>query len=240
MQIINRETKTTILFQINFVIAYPPKLDKTKALQLQQKLLDNTLDFDQTNLTEKQYLLKRTNPQLNFQINAPAPNLTALTVTSPNPQSDEEMFIQEASAALNAWSACFPAPAYQLVQNNARLHQLYSCSDHAFKYLWEQRLNQNPAQFKTLGNRIIAGGGIRLVLPPSQSENQPSDENPHSIQIRIESFFKEPKKLFIETAFTWPKAQTIRENNFLVSEKINTVKNFTANEVWNFITADNS
>ena len=61
--------------------------------------------------------------------------------------------------------------------------------------------------------------------------------DPVSIEVRIESFLQEPRKLLVETAFTWPKPRTVsRDNRFESRPFLEMVEHYAANEVWNFLT----
>jgi hypothetical protein len=76
---------------------------------------------------------------------------------------------------------------------------LYETSaEHAFQELWEMRLRQPPDSLAVLG-RPVLGGGLRFVMPP-----QPDDPEPVQIEVKIESFLRDTKKIFVETQFAWP------------------------------------
>jgi hypothetical protein len=122
----------------------------------------------------------------------------------------------------------------QIIQSSALIHHLYSVDDHAFKYLWEVRLGQSPEDSRALGRRPVAGGGLRLLLPPHK---QADDEEPRSIEIRAESFLAEPRKLLIET-ISWPKPRSVQApESFAPGPYLRQVEDFTADEVWSFFTS---
>jgi hypothetical protein len=53
----------------------------------------------------------------------------------------------------------------------------------------------------------VLGGGLRLVMPPVKEGAEPVQ-----IEIKIESFFRESQKLFIETFFVWPQPSALSMN----------------------------
>ena len=93
-------------------------------------------------------------------------------------------------------------------------------------------LNLLPADFQILGNRPVAGGGLRLLMPPHADNGG----EPVSIEVRIESFLRETNKLFVETVFTWPQPKNIRtEEGFTPQNLMEQIELFAANELWDFI-----
>ena len=230
---INRQSRTSVHFSINYVIAAPWPVDRTKSVEFQKALLDNGLDFARTSIAVNNFLLVRQEPSnLQVKLDSPAPQLSGIQIIAQNPSCDLEMFIQEVGAVTAAYQQTFPAEQYQLIRCAAKIQHLYSCQIHAFQYLWEDRLNQSPADFTCLGQRPVAGGGLRLVMPPYAEPNQ----QPRSAEIRIESFLREQKKILIETTFVWPKPM-IMENgaSFDHSGRLNTLNEYAANQVWQFL-----
>ena len=68
-------------------------------------------------------------------------------------------------------------------------------------------------------------------MPPLQNEVEPIQ-----VELRIESFFPDLKKIFVETAFAWPKPRLIAPGEkFDPAEKLNRVEQYAVNEVCNFI-----
>jgi hypothetical protein len=142
------------------------------------------------------------------------------------------MFGRDVDAVTGAYQKTWPMPQYQILNTSGCIRHLYSAKVHAFQYLWEQRLGQIPQDFQLLGNRPVAGGGLRLLIPPHQ---QPGGE-PTSIEIRIESFMRETQKLFVETVFNWPRPRVVVEQaGFESLARLNEIESFAANEIWNFI-----
>ncbi len=202
-------------------------------MDFQKALLDAGLDFEQTNTLGNRFIMRRNKPgKLQVIIEAANPAMTNVNITAPEPSGDIEMFTQEADAVMRAYKQTWNHNQYQVVRSMAKIHQLYSSSEHALKYLWEDRLGCSPMEFKALGQRPVAGGGIRLVLPPVENP----DSEPHSIELRIESFLREKNKLFIETAMVWPKASVIKgQEDFSSRGRLRYLSNYAANEVLNFL-----
>jgi hypothetical protein len=70
------------------------------------------------------------------------------------------------------------------------------------------------------------------MMPPHSVGGQ----DPVTIEIRIESFLREPRKLLVETGFTWPKPRTVgKDGRFESRPFMEMVEQYAAGEVWNFI-----
>jgi hypothetical protein len=88
----------------------------------------------------------------------------------------------------------------QIVAIDAAFRDLYETSaEHALMELWETRLGQSADALAVLGHPV-AGGGLRLVMPP-----HPGQPEPLEIEVRIESFLQDTKKIWVETQFRWPR-----------------------------------
>ena len=234
MQAINRQSKTSVFFNVGFLMASPFPNDRTRTVDFQKALLQAGLEFSQTASRANSFILTRTEPSnLQVKLESPGPQVSAVNITAQNPQYGLEAFIHDADAVTDAYQKTFPAQQYQLIQRSARINHLYSCQAHAFKYLWEDRLGQSPDDFKTLGRRPVAGGGLRFVLPAhAQAEGQP-----YSIEIRAGSAMREPGKLVVETIFVWPKPYIVTaENKFDLGSILHQVEQYAADEVFSFLT----
>jgi hypothetical protein len=234
MEAINRQSRTSVHFSINYVIAIGWTPDKALTVDFQKALLDNGLEFSQTNVGPRNFTLSRTQPShLQVKLDSPAPQVSGIHIISAPPAYDLEMFTQEASAATAAYQQVYPAQQYQIIRCAAKIQHLYSSQEHAFQYLWETRLGQSPEDFLCLGQRPVAGGGLRLIMPPHAT---PGAE-PCSIELRIESSFREPRKLLIETAFVWPKPLLLQsDEKFDPGRRLSDLEQYATNEVWTFLT----
>lgn len=233
MESINRQSKTTVHLSVQYLLAGAWSPERVRTVEFEKALLENGLDFGQTQSRETSFTLIRTqSSHLQVKLESPGPQVVSLLVLSANPQYEREMFGRDAEAVTTAFLKTWPAEHYQALTVNSKIHHLYSAQTHAFQYLWEERLGQSPEDFRLLGGRPVAGGGLRLVMPPHAA---PGAE-PTSIDVRVESFLREPKKIFIETAFTWPKPRVITtEQGFEPQRYIEETERFAAEEVWNFL-----
>ena len=234
MEAINPETRTSVYFGITYVLAMDWIPEKSKTINFQKALLDNGLDFSQTNTLGNVFTLIRSQPsRLQIKLESPTRQVSSIHIIAQNPSSDLEMFIQETDAVTKAYQQAWPSDQYQILRSVAKIQHLYSSREHAFKYLWEGRLGQSPQDFECLGKRPVAGGGLRLIMPPYSS----GDEEPHSTEIRIESFLQEPRKILIETASAWPKPRTLqKEEKFNSGSLLEPLEKYAINEVWTFLT----
>ena len=234
MELINRQSKTTVHLSVQYLLAGGWAPERARTVEYEKALLENGLDFGQTQSRENAFMLTRTQPShLQVKLESPGPQVVSLLVLANNPQYEREMFGRDADAVVQAFAKTWPAEHYQILTVNCKIHHLYSAGTHAFQYLWEERLGQTPDDFRLLGGRPVAGGGLRLVMPPHAI---PGGE-PTSIEVRVESFLREPKKIFVETAFTWPKPRVIgAEQGFDPAGYIEQTEQFAAEEVWNFLT----
>jgi len=233
MDALNRESRTSVHFMISYVLAGGLALEQSRAVDFQKALLDNGLEFSQTSIRSGSCMLLRQEPSnLQVKLESPAPQIRSIQVIANNPSCDLSMFTRDATAATDAFRRVWPAEQYQVIRATARIHHLYSSREHAFKYLWETRLRQSPEDFKKLGSRPVAGGGIRLMIPP----HAVGDEEPRSIEIRIESFLREQRKLLVETAFVWPRPRMLtKDEQFPTVACMESVESYAVNEVWSFL-----
>lgn len=233
MQKVNRNSRTSIHFSVGYLLAGQWAAEKPRCLDFQKALLESEMDFGQTTFAGNRFTLIRNEPS-NMQVvlEVPGPQVAGVTVTSAHPQYDLAMFQKEADAVMEAYRRIWPMQQYQVLQCSARMHQLYSCTEHAFKYIWEDRLGQKPDDFAALGGRPVGGGGLRLVMPPAAIEGQ----EPSNIEIKVESYFRELSKLFVETVFVWPQPRIIGSGEtFDASYRVGLVDTYADNEVWNFV-----
>jgi len=234
MEAINRQSRTSVHFSINYAIASGWAPDKAVTVDFQKALLDNGLEFSQTNAGPRSFTLSRTQPShLQVKLESPAPQVSGIHIVSAPPTYDLEMFIQEASSATDAYQQTYRTGQYQIIRCAAKIQHLYSSQTHAFQYLWETRLGQSSEDFRCLGARPVAGGGLRFVMPPHETPEQ----EPCSVELRIESLFREPRKLLVETGFVWPKPLLLQQGEkFDSADRLNTLEQYATNEVWTFLT----
>ncbi|MHC4478184.1 MAG: hypothetical protein ACYTEL_21300 [Planctomycetota bacterium] len=232
MEGFNRESRQSIFFGISHVIASPWSADTIRRLDFQRILAQQQLDFPQTSLGPHEFSLVRAEPSaLQVKVASSGPQVSTMTVSAKNPVHGLELFSKEAEAVYDAYRQTWLGQQCQILQCSARIQHLYSCQDHAFKYLWEQRLGQRPDDFRHLGKRPVLGGGLRLFMPPMKE-----DKEPVQIEVKIESFLRGPKKMFVETVFVWPKPRLLTdETSFDTGVCLRTVEKYATEEVCRFI-----
>jgi hypothetical protein len=230
---INRESKTSVHFGLNFLLAGPWGHEKGAILDFQKALLDSGVEFTQTAVRPAGFSLIRNEPSpMQVILESQNPQVHTLQITASNPQYDLEMFSREACVVVTAYQKTWCYPQYQILNSGGCIRHLYSARVHAFQYLWEQRLGQSGQDFMLLDSRPVVGGGLRLLIPPHQKEGG----EPVSIEIRIESFLRESQKLFVETIFTWPQPKVvIGTTGFDCQNRLNEIETFAAGQVWDFI-----
>ena len=186
---------------INFFLIPGAVISHESQLALQQEIREAGLDFSSFNIHPQGsgIAIVRNDPSpLQITIATAQPQVTQLTIIAPMPKTGIEMFYEESEAAVKAYQAVWSSPAWQIIRCDATVRELHETeSAHAFKELWENRLKQTPEDLKAFGRPMI-GGGLRFVMGP-----RPDDKNPIQIEVKIESFLSDVKKIFIETQFTW-------------------------------------
>lgn len=227
----NRESRRSYHFGINYVVATAWTTDPKKILAFQNAMLDNKIEFSETK-TNKNFseLTRKEESNLKIRIASVGPDVSNVLVTSGRPTSDLEFFIKEVEAIYDAYRQTWiENKPCQIVRCDATIRHLYSCKEHAFKYLWENMLGQKKGDFKYLGGRPILGGGLRLVLPATKVSDP-------VIEIKIESFFEATEEMFIETQFVWPQPRLLQANEkFDPMFRLTAVEQYATKEVCDFI-----
>ena len=93
------------------------------------------------------------------------------------------------------------------------------------------RLKQ-PEDALSAFERPIRGGGLRFILDPKVG-----DPNPIRIEVKIESFIDNTKKIFIETLFFY--FQPPQGSEFNITQRINETDQYVTNQVYNFFKGEN-
>lgn len=194
--------------------------------------MENKLEFSKTETGKNFFeLARKEESPLRVRVASVGPGVSNVLVTSERPICSLEFFIEEATAIYEAYRRTWiENKPCQIIRCDATIRHLYSCTEHAFKYLWEVRLGQREDDFKYLGGKPILGGGLRLVIPATK------DPDPVHIEIKIESFFEATEELFIETQFVWPQPRLLPVNNgFDPGERLTSVEQYATNEVCDFL-----
>ena len=196
------ESRQTIHMGINFIVSSMPVLNEPSKLRFQEFLHRYGIDFTQVKYGDSEIFVGREAPmRLDIKVAAMSPpSLGQLLILAPQPGCDLVLFTKEAEAIVKAFDSTWPAGKRQVISCDATLRDLFeTTSEHAFKELWEERLGQSSDVLAVLG-RPVLGGGLRFVMPP-----QPNELEPVQIEVKIESFLRNTRKIYVETQFKWPQ-----------------------------------
>lgn len=227
----NPDSRQTIHIGINFLVSPIPTIDPRISLRFQEALLSSGIDSSRADLKPQEIVIVReSRPRLEIKVGMIIGSpLGQLLIVSPGPSADLDLFTKDARAVITAFSATWPADNRQVIRSDVTIRDLYEAtSEHAFKELWEVRLQQAETSLARLG-RPVLGGGLRLVMPPV-----PSEQEPTQIEVKIESFLRDTKKMFVETQFTWPQPSPVGAS-LDPTPKLKTVDEYVENQVESFI-----
>jgi len=224
-----KNSRKTIHAGVNFILAPFPDIssicDRQKFHQQIEEygILIDDIKYERE--AQRSLMVRKKSAPLEITLGRVGPQVGQLLIVAPFVGS-LEIFGAEASGIaqvfMNLW------PKRQVISCDATIRDLYdSTSDHAFKELWEERLKQPPESIKYFG-RPILGGGLRFVMPPTEDPSVPI------IEVKIESYIKNTKKIFLETVFSWQMPQT-PEQPIDPEQRIEAVDNFIRKEVVNFV-----
>src|ERR1043166_2720231 len=229
LQDLRTETRRPLHFGVNYLIAPAGAYGPGEVLQFQQYLAKpvNGVLFDSTKREREQTVYWRMASPLEVRIGPVGPEVSQLRVLAPKPEGRLDDFVGEASTIVEAHSEVWGAPG-QVLRRDCTIRHLYAVrEDHAFRFLWEKRLGQTGESLKPLG-RPVAGGGIRLVMPP-----RPDRDGDSMVEIKVESFLQDSTQLFVEATFVWGKP--IGAEGLNPKELLETVENSLEGEVSAFI-----
>lgn len=195
-----RESRQTMYMGINFVVSSMPVLSEPSKLKFQESLHTYGIDFTQVKYGDSEIFVGREAPtRLDIRVAAMGPpSLGQLLILAPQPGCDLILFAKEAEATVRAFDSTWPAEKRQVISCDATFRDLFeTTSQHAFQELWEQRLGQSKDTLVVFG-RPVLGGGLRFVMPA-----QPNEPEPVQIEVKIESFLRNTRKIYVETQFKW-------------------------------------
>jgi hypothetical protein len=216
---------------VNFVISPPPLIDlRGSYLDFQKNLIASGVEFTNSVYQERTIQVMRNGSSpLQITVGVLSPQIGQLVIVAPHPERPVSLFIKEASAIVEAFNQTWSAQPKQIISCDATIRDLYEAtSDHAFIELWESRLSQNLDSLGAFG-RPILGGGLRFVMPPLPNESEPTQ-----IEVKIESFLQDPKKIFIETQFAWPQPAS-PDTPLDPERRLNQVNEYIESEVKRFV-----
>lgn len=195
------ESRQTVHIGINFIVSSMPALDEKSKLRFQEFLHKRGIDFTQVRFGEREILIGREVPtHLELKVTALGPPaMGQLLIVAPKSGCDSILFAKEAEAIVKAFDSTWPAKKRQIISSDVTFRDLFeTTSEHAFQEIWEKRLGQSVDTLAVLG-RPVLGGGLRFVMPP-----QPNEPDPVQIEVKIESFLRNTRKIYVETQFKWP------------------------------------
>jgi hypothetical protein len=188
---------------INFLTLPGVTISNQSSLKFQQEINSNGLEFakvDKAPDNSRLAIIRESPSPLQILVSVQQPPVAQLTIIAPNPKTTKDLFIDEVEAVISAYEGTWPAKSRQVVHSDGAIRELLEASGeyaHAFQELWEMRLKQ-PAESLKIFGKPIRGGGLRFVLDPL-----PAETDPVQIEIKIESYLLDTKKIFVETIFNW-------------------------------------
>ena len=201
----NPDSRQILHMGINFVISPTPAIDMDTHMRFQQSLFDRGIEFSGITFKDREIAVERQEPNhLAVKVMATnPPAIGQLLIISPQATSDLGLFAREAVAVVEAFNSTWPSEN-QTIASDVTFRDIFeTTADHAFQELWEERLGRSNAELQSLGWSIQAGG-LRFVVPPN-----PEESDPITIEIKIESFLRDPKKIWVQTTFNWVKPMPV-------------------------------
>jgi hypothetical protein len=226
------QSRVIIHAGINFLSIPVPLVVPQTLLAFQQAVMAQGLEYNRVEAPKNTISLLRDTPYpLQVSVSAQESQVGQLLIITPQPKGSLDLFIKEAEAAVQAYESVWPAPNRQIVRADATIRDLYeTTSQHAFQELWENRLGQ-PSQALSAFGRPIRGGGLRFVMDPV------AEDLPVQIEVKIESFLLDTKKIFVETQFTWP-IPPAPQSPFNVRERLEKMNSYIEAHVQPFISGE--
>jgi hypothetical protein len=214
---------------INYVVSPPLEISKRRHLAFLNALVEVGIDFNSANDSDQEIRVERKTPPLQIRVVAAvgAP-VGQLLILAPHPNRSWESFGKETEAIVEAFSRTWKSQR-QVLSCDSTIRYLYESSgDHAFKELWETKLRQSRNALSVFG-RPVWGGGLRFVMRPV-----PNEEDPAQIEVKIESYLRDEKKVFVEVEFKWsqPKPPGVALDPM---DRLKTVYEYIENQVTTFI-----
>ena len=202
-------------------------IDTEKQIGFQGLLSKKQIIFDQFKRTDQLLTFVSTKGgSLDVRVGLPGPQVSQLLILSSGQTLPTESFIQSADAVCGVFTEVWKEPK-QVIHCDSCLRSLYQVRDqHAFKFLWEQRLKQQGKALNVF-NRSVLGGGLRFVIPPTEDKKT-------QIELKIESFLSDSSMLFVEVQFAWKQPFPIADG-LNPRSLIDEIDAFNKNEVHRFI-----
>lgn len=216
---------------INYVLAPVSEISRQMIPKLHESLMKAGIEIDTTKFDGNKIMAVRDNLPLNVQVAALGPQVAQLLVVAPNPRRAFQVVVEEFDSVVGAFWEVWPRPNLQIIKCDATIRYLYDSSrDDAFVELWQDRLSQSRPALDGVFERPVLGGGLRFVLGPQEGEGEP-----HRIELKIESFLRETKQVFIDVQFLWTKPRPLTgTHDFRTSEQLSAIDDFILRQVHRF------
>lgn len=224
------DSRQTVHMGVAFVLSPSPIIDAKRNLKFQQSLIEQTIEFAKVELTDKEIVVIGESGSLNIRVDViQPPQIGRLTIVAPKLGSSLDLFSRQAEAVVKAFEETWPAKSRQIVSTDSTFRDLFETSEqHAFIEIWEKRLGQSADSLRPLG-RPVLGGGLRFVMP---SHTVTATQE---IELKIEAFLKNTKKIWVETIFRWhdplPPGSPMNP-----MERLQEVNNYVDSQVVSFLT----
>lgn len=229
------ESRQIIYAGINYHLLPVPAIRQETNLDFQRAILDLGVDVTGGSIRDNQIVIERQPPtplQVRLIALAQDPQVGQILIVAPAMNRPLCQFINEGEAILTAFQQAFQARR-QILRCDLTLRCLYQATGtHAFAELWEERLHQSKDSLNKLGSRVL-GGGLRFVIPPETDE----PKSPQ-IELKIESYLRNTKMVFVEVQFLWPQPAPPGEL-FGMGQRLDMANRYIENQVHSFLMEDN-
>lgn len=227
----NFESGKLLHIGINYIVAPVSEINEQKEHEFQGFLIKEGLGIRDKRFESNRILASRKEPTpLQVQVEVGDPQAQILII-APNPNRAFEVFLEEANSVIRAFRNTWIRQSVQIIRSDATIRYLYdSDRDHAFAELWEDKLGM-PRDALAVFGRPVLGGGLRFVMPQRDSE-----EDPKKVEVKIESFLRDPKQIFVEVQFVWENpSEAFDVSDFHVAERLKNLESFIEHRVHKFM-----
>jgi len=234
------DTRIGLHFGVNFVFSPPVLMDSVHLRQFEGAMAERLIEFDLRQARPQGGMaFRRSEGQLEVGVGPVGPGapIAQLVIRAPQPRRLLEEFVGEATEIVDAFYRVWDRPI-RIVARDCTIRHLYAVHEpaHAFQFLWENRLKQQPGSLEVFGRQVL-GGGLRLVMPAmggSEEGGVHGPEGPETIELKIESYLRDSSKLYVDVAFQWPTPQAV-EKRMDAKSLLERVHAFAVNEVVRFL-----
>lgn len=224
----NKQNRVLLHAGVNFVIAPAAEYNKADSLRFQAQLESQGVETSNVVYAPNQISIIKQSQKSSREIrlvNA-GPQVSQLLIILNQPEFSTELVEEEMDRVLALHNNIWPSTGKQLLACDATIRSLYDSSmANAFQEIWEHKLVQPAATLAVFG-RQIQGGGLRFVMPPS-------DPNDAVVELKLESYLSDPKKIYVDVQFIW-KTPIVINNALSASTRIQAVESFISDNVLNF------